>query len=113
MKLTFPLLNTTINVPVDDSMTAGKVSRRTALRKKSEKITESTERSEKLDNSSVGDDTAQNKPPMEEKQAEPSSESTTSETQPILMVEVVNVTHEKFRQTEEIKVILIIFIKYL
>jgi hypothetical protein len=27
-----------------------------------------------------------------------------SNAQPILMVEVVNVTHEKFKQTEEIKV---------
>ncbi|XP_046818644.1 lon protease homolog, mitochondrial isoform X1 [Vespa crabro] len=101
MKLTFPLLNTTINVPVDDSMTTGKVSRRTTSRKKSG--SEKLERSEKLDNSSAGEDTPQNKPLIEEKQAEPSSESTTSESQPILMVEVVNVTHEKFRQTEEIK----------
>nr|KAF7423729.1 hypothetical protein H0235_009012 [Vespula pensylvanica] len=99
MKLTFPLLNTTINVPVDDSMTAGKVSRRTALRKKSEKTSGPLE---KLDNSSA-ENIISNKPLMEEKQTEPSTESTTSESQPILMVEVVNVTHEKFRQTEEIK----------
>lgn len=109
MKLTFPLLNTTINVPVDDSMTAGKVSRRTALRKKSEKTSGPLE---KLDNSST-ENIVPNKPLTEEKQTEPSTESTTSESQPILMVEVVNVTHEKFRQTEEIKVIITIFIKYL
>ncbi|KAF7399688.1 hypothetical protein HZH68_008280 [Vespula germanica] len=83
----------------DDSMTAGKVSRRTALRKKSEKTSNPLE---KLDNSSA-ENIVPNKPLMEEKQTEPSTESTTSESQPILMVEVVNVTHEKFRQTEEIK----------
>ncbi|XP_043670938.1 lon protease homolog, mitochondrial isoform X2 [Vespula pensylvanica] len=83
----------------DDSMTAGKVSRRTALRKKSEKTSGPLE---KLDNSSA-ENIISNKPLMEEKQTEPSTESTTSESQPILMVEVVNVTHEKFRQTEEIK----------
>lgn len=83
----------------DDSMTAGKVSRRTALRKKSEKTSGPLE---KLDNSST-ENIVPNKPLTEEKQTEPSTESTTSESQPILMVEVVNVTHEKFRQTEEIK----------
>lgn len=30
--------------------------------------------------------------------------------QPLLMVEVVNVTHEKFKQTEEIKVSLLIYL---
>lgn len=48
------------------------------------------------------------KPPVDssEKSTEKSSNSSApqSGSQPILMVEVVNVTHEKFKQTEEIKV---------
>ncbi|KAI4486328.1 hypothetical protein M0802_012347 [Mischocyttarus mexicanus] len=102
MKLTFPLLNTTINVPVDDTMTTGKVSRRSAQRnKKSEKISGPAEN---IDNSTVVEDIVKDKLPLEEKQAvESTVESITSDSQPILMVEVVNVTHEKFKQTEEIK----------
>ncbi|XP_014598643.1 PREDICTED: lon protease homolog, mitochondrial isoform X1 [Polistes canadensis] len=100
MKLTFPLLNTTINVPVDDTMTAGKVSRRSAQRnKQSEKTSGSTENT---DNSTIVENIIKDKLPLEQKQAELSPEST-SDSQPILMVEVVNVTHEKFKQTEEIK----------
>lgn len=85
----------------DDTMTAGKVSRRSAQRnKKSEKISGSTENT---DNSTIVENIIKDKLPLEQKQTELSPESTTSDSQLILMVEVVNVTHEKFKQTEEIK----------
>lgn len=102
MKLTFPLLNTTITVPVDETVTSGKVSRR-SLRKKAEN--KAAEQIEKISETS----SAEVKPAdVSEKSATQKpldSSATQSNSQPILMVEVVNVTHEKFKQTEEIKVI--------
>lgn len=97
MKLTFPLLNTTITVPVDDTVTSGKISRRSLRKKAENKAVEQTTKTEKVSETS----STEVKPP-----ADSTTQSTTqSNGQPILMVEVVNVTHEKFKQTEEIKVI--------
>jgi len=104
MKLTFPLLNTTITVPVDDTMTSGKINRRSLRKKTENRIVERSERTEKADETS----SVEIKPPIEspEKSIEKPLDSSVSQSgsQPILMVEVVNVTHEKFKQTEEIKV---------
>lgn len=104
MELTFPLLNTTITVPVDDTMTSGKINRRSLRKKVENRVTERTEKTEKI--SEIG--STEIKPPIEppEKNIEKPLDSSISQTgsQPILMVEVVNVTHEKFKQTEEIKV---------
>lgn len=102
MRLTFPLLNTTINVPIEDA-TGGKKNRRATQRKRTDnKLNESAEKIEegpesvlKENEKNVG--STEQKVQTEEVEAEP---------QPLLMVEVVNVTHEKFRQTEEIKVIM-------
>ncbi|XP_012223862.2 lon protease homolog, mitochondrial isoform X1 [Linepithema humile] len=103
MKLTFPLLNTTITVPVDDTVTSGKISRRSLRKKTENKAAEQTVKTEKVSETS----STEEKPPADspEKSTEkPLDASTTqSNSQPILMVEVVNVTHEKFKQTEEIK----------
>ncbi|XP_031848704.1 lon protease homolog, mitochondrial isoform X1 [Nomia melanderi] len=108
MKLTFPLLNTTIHVPVDDTVTTSKPSRRSLLRNKSETKISEAEKAKKIEETSTPDNKEVVNPPesTEEKldSAEPDSTQTeTTSTQPLLMVEVVNVTHEKFRQTEEIK----------
>lgn len=98
MKLTFPLLNTTITVPVDDTVNSGKISRRSLRKKTENKVLEKIEKVDEMSSTEV-------KPPVD-----PSSEKTTEKSsasqsgQPVLMVEVVNVTHEKFKQTEEIKV---------
>lgn len=102
MTLTFPLLNTTITVPVDDTINSGKVSRR-SLRKKAENRI--LEKIEKVDE--IGVHSTEVKPPIDssEKSTEKPSSASQSDNQSILMVEVVNVTHEKFKQTEEIKVI--------
>ena len=109
MKLTFPLLNTTINVPVDEAMAGGKKSRRELRRKKQEgKLSEQIEKTEEL-TTPVGEKSIEDKPVespqvvQSEQLAEPSLADKDS-TQPLLMAEVVNVTHEKFKQTEEIKV---------
>lgn len=109
MKLTFPLLNTTINVPVDDTVSGGKKARRAFLRKKAEqKPAVSTENVEKTEETEPAETSTLEMPNLEEKSADDvqktSSQSSESSTQPLLMAEVVNVTHEKFRQTEEIKV---------
>ncbi|XP_046622746.1 lon protease homolog, mitochondrial isoform X1 [Neodiprion virginianus] len=101
MKLTFPLLNTTINVPIEDTVAGGgKKHRRAMLRKRAEpKAAESVDKVEE----------ATELVPPEHEKKEDSTErkvetsEATSETQPLLMVEVVNISHEKFRQTEEIK----------
>lgn len=104
MKLTFPLLNTTITVPVDDTMPSGKISRRSLRKKIENKVTEQAEKVEKISETN----STEVKSPLEspDKGAEKPLDSSASQStgQPILMVEVVNVTHEKFKQTEEIKV---------
>lgn len=101
MKLTFPLLNTAITVPVDDTINSGKISRRSLRKKAENKVLEKIEKVDEVDSTEV-------KPPVDsssEKTEKPSNSSAPqSGSQPILMVEVVNVTHEKFKQTEEIKV---------
>lgn len=109
MKLTFPLLNTTIHVPVDDTTTTSKPSRRSLFRNKSENKISEAETAKKIEETSTSDNKEIVKTPesTEEKldSAEPdSTQAQTTSTQSLLMVEVVNVTHEKFRQTEEIKV---------
>lgn len=83
----------------------GKANRRSLIRKKTEnKIPELIQKIEEVnisENKII--EGAQEK--VEEK-INPSTDSTTQtgNPQPLLMVEVVNITHEKFRQTEEIKV---------
>jgi len=108
MKLTFPLLNTTITIPVDDTMTSSKINRRSLRKKVENRIIERSERSEKANETS----SVEIKLPIEspEKSIEKPLDSSISQSdsQPILMVEVINVTHEKFKQTEEIKVYKII-----
>lgn len=106
MKLTFPLLNTTIRVPVDDSVSGGKPSRRSVIRKKIEnKVPEVEKVQQKVEEIL----TPESKVPPQGTQ-EKVDEKVTPQTatqgsnQPLLMAEVVNITHEKFRQTEEIKV---------
>lgn len=103
MKLTFPLLNTTITVPVDDTITRGK--NRRSLRKKTEnKVPEKSEKAEKVDEEAnptevkpLPDVSEQTYKPVDASSSQPNR-------QPVLMVEVVNVTHDKYKQTEEIKV---------
>ncbi|OXU27284.1 hypothetical protein TSAR_008538 [Trichomalopsis sarcophagae] len=110
MKLTFPLLNTAINVSVDDAMAGGKKSRREIRRKKLEgKLQDQAEKPEKIEeatDSVVAEEKPIEKPvetvePIEQQVVEPVVQKESA--QPLLMVEVVNITHDKFRQTEEIK----------
>ncbi|KAK9308431.1 hypothetical protein QLX08_001596 [Tetragonisca angustula] len=88
----------------DDSVSGGKASRRSLIRKKTEnKIPELVQKIEEVDTSENKIiEGAQEK--VEEK-VNLSTDSTaqTGNPQALLMVEVVNITHEKFRQTEEIK----------
>lgn len=64
-----------------------------------------SERIEKVDE--MGSTEVKQPADSSEKSTEKASISSApqSDNQPIVMVEVVNVTHEKFKQTEEIKVI--------
>ncbi|XP_053977033.1 lon protease homolog, mitochondrial isoform X1 [Hylaeus volcanicus] len=102
MKLTFPLLNTTIHVPVDDSVTGAKPSRRSLLRKS--RVSEA-EKVKKIEETVPTESKAPEKLPDNTEETIHSADPTpqTTSAQPLLMVEVVNITHEKFRQTEEIK----------
>lgn len=105
MKLTFPLLNTTIHVPVDESVTGGKTSRRSLTRRKIDNKIPETEKVSRIEEVSAPEskepEKAPEKPEEKVNAADPASQAGS---QPLLMVEVVNITHEKFRQTEEIKV---------
>ncbi|KOX77752.1 hypothetical protein WN51_10541 [Melipona quadrifasciata] len=91
----------------DDSVSGGKASRRSLIRKKTEnKIPELVQKIEEI-NTSENKIIEGTQEKVEEK-INPSTDSTdstvqTGNSQPLLMVEVVNITHEKFRQTEEIK----------
>ncbi|XP_033219061.1 lon protease homolog, mitochondrial isoform X2 [Belonocnema kinseyi] len=92
----------------DDTLSGGKKARRAFLRKKAEQKPEaSMENVEKTEGTEPAETSTLEMPNVEEKTAEDvqktSSQSSESSTQPLLMAEVVNVTHEKFRQTEEIK----------
>lgn len=98
MKLTFPLLNTTIHVPVDDSVSSAKQNRRLVMRKN--RLLE-TEKGRKIEETTTPESKA---PENTEETVNPAEPAPQASSQPLLMVEVVNVTHEKFRQTEEIKV---------
>jgi len=93
MKLTFPILNTTITVPIDDSIVNSKMSRRSLRKKLENRIVEQIEKMNETDAKSP-----------ERTTEKPLDSRSHSNSQPILMVEVVNITHEKFKQTEEIKV---------
>ncbi|CAK9804484.1 Lon protease homolog, mitochondrial [Anthophora plagiata] len=95
----------------DDSVSGGKPSRRSLIRKKMENKVPELEKVQKVEvtnppESKVAEETQEKVASVEEKATttESAPQSTTQPTsQPLLMVEVVNVTHEKFRQTEEIK----------
>ncbi|XP_014477922.1 PREDICTED: lon protease homolog, mitochondrial isoform X2 [Dinoponera quadriceps] len=82
--------------PGQDDMTTSKMSRRSLRKKAENKVIEQIEKISEMD-------------PVEVKQSVDSPEKNAkkpldpSGSQPILMVEVLNVTHEKFKQTEEIK----------
>lgn len=88
MTIKFPLFKTSINVSVEDT----DVERRRRKRRKKKTAVDSstsTDEGEKSDASNDSQDTSEEEVPK---------------LQPVLMVEVENVTHEKFRQTEEVKV---------
>lgn len=103
MKLTFPLLNATIHVPVDDSVSGSKPSRRSLIRKKIEnKVPEPVQKIE--ESSTLENKVTEGVQGKVEEKITPPTDATAQTGTPLLMVEVVNITHEKFRQTEEIKV---------
>ncbi|XP_078052685.1 lon protease homolog, mitochondrial isoform X2 [Augochlora pura] len=93
----------------DDTVTTSKPSRRSLMRKKFEhKIAEAekTKKIEEANNMSesvVSEKPAENTEEKTELVESDNNQPQTGSTQPLLMVEVVNITHEKFRQTEEIK----------
>lgn len=110
----YTLLNTNIYVSVDESVTGAKPSRRSLLRKKMEHKVIEPERVQKVEETITPenkDTVPENKEAVTEKSGEKVGpvesppQANANSTQPLLMVEVVNITHEKFRQTEEIKVI--------
>lgn len=108
MKLTFPLLNATIYVPVDE---AGQLRRGgRSSRRKAELKVEAVDSVEKTSNNTTTTVEKELSTPVDVKSDERIQEQqtvvqgdTASNGQPLLMVEVVNVTHDKFNQNEEIK----------
>ncbi|XP_043464986.1 lon protease homolog, mitochondrial isoform X1 [Leptopilina heterotoma] len=100
MKLTFPILNTTITVPVDDTMSGGgnKKTRRSIVRKKFEQKPPDEVKPESSEETNSEVVEAEDKSIDKGEKINPDNA-----VQPFLMAEVVNITHEKFRQTEEIK----------
>ncbi|XP_024868385.1 lon protease homolog, mitochondrial isoform X2 [Temnothorax curvispinosus] len=93
----------TPKVEHDDTITSGKVNRRSLRKKAENRVTDRTERTEKVGEAG----STEIKLPIDspEKSTEKPLDSSIppSGSQPVLMVEVVNVTHEKFKQNEEIK----------
>ena len=85
MTLKFPLINTKMNVFVED---ADRVRRKRNNRKPRPAVATTT------------DPQAVDAPGETKKDVLP---------QPVLMVEVENIVHDKFRQTEEVKVIFFIY----
>lgn len=89
MKLTFPIFNTTMNVFVEDTETD---KRRRKLRNRQKQRT-STATTEVKSDEEIPETSSPEKP----------EEPKAKEKEPLLMVEVENVVHNKFRQTEEVK----------
>ncbi|XP_012273098.1 lon protease homolog, mitochondrial isoform X2 [Orussus abietinus] len=89
----------------DEAMAGGKKGRRALLRKKAEaRLAEQAEKAEKVEGTEAGDENKSvTEITGESEKAKTQKKSTETTVQPVLMVEVVNITHEKFRQTEEIK----------
>lgn len=85
----------------NDTVNSSKISRRSLRKKAENRVLEKIEKVDEVASTEV-------KPPVDssekstEKPSNPSAPPSGSSS-PILMVEVVNVTHEKFKQTEEIK----------
>jgi Lon-like ATP-dependent protease len=88
MTIKFPLFKTSINVSLEDT----DVERRRRKRRKKKTAVESSSSTDETEKSDAANDSPDASP---EEFPKP---------QPVLMVEVENVTHEKFRQTEEVKV---------
>ncbi|XP_076249651.1 lon protease homolog, mitochondrial isoform X2 [Calliopsis andreniformis] len=89
----------------DDSVTSGKASRRSLTRRKMENKVLEIEKGRKLEelaNTSESKELENTSEKIEEK-VNPTESAPQASSQPLLMVEVTNITHEKFRQTEEIK----------
>lgn len=90
MKLTFPLFNTTMNVFVEDTETD---KRRRKVRPRQKRAAEVVKQPE---------EEIKESPPAPEV-AEKIEEPKVKKEEPLLMVEVENVMHNKFRHTEEVK----------
>ena len=88
----------------DESVTGGKTSRRSLTRRKIDIKMPETEKVPRIEEVSTPESKEPEKAPEKSEEkvnaADPASQAGS---QPLLMVEVVNITHEKFRQTEEIK----------
>ncbi|XP_034195824.2 lon protease homolog, mitochondrial [Osmia lignaria lignaria] len=97
----------------DELVTSAKPSRRSLLRKKMEQKVVEPERVQKVEAEIITPENKNTVPENKEAVTEKSGEkvgpvetppqANSNSPQPLLMVEVVNITHEKFRQTEEIK----------
>nr|XP_034195824.1 lon protease homolog, mitochondrial [Osmia lignaria] len=97
----------------DELVTGAKPSRRSLLRKKMEQKVVEPERVQKVEAEIITPENKNTVPENKEAVTEKSGEkvgpvetppqANSNSPQPLLMVEVVNITHEKFRQTEEIK----------
>ena len=88
MTIKYPLFNTSINVSLEDT----ELEKKRRKRRKKKVAVESSASGDEGEKSETSSDSQ-----------ETSTEESTKP-QPILMIEVENVTHEKFRQTEEVKV---------
>jgi Lon-like ATP-dependent protease len=88
MTIKFPLFKTSINVSLEDT----DVERRRRKRRKKKTAVDSSTTSDETEKSDASSD------------SQDTSTEDITKPQPVLMVEVENVTHEKFRQTEEVKV---------
>lgn len=105
MKLTFPLFNTTMNVFVEESDTEKRRRKlRTARPKRNsteEKLTEAKD-SEKAKNEKEAPVKPDEKP-KDAATSETAKSTAAKNKEAVLMVEVENLMHNKFRQTEEVK----------
>ncbi|XP_015601441.1 lon protease homolog, mitochondrial isoform X2 [Cephus cinctus] len=91
--------------PHDDAASVVKKSRRASQRKKveSKPVEQNVKLEEPVEDTDVDVKTVNKPNESANNPEETSTSSSETSVQPLLMVEVVNVTHEKFRQTEEIK----------
>lgn len=103
MRIKYPLSNAQVDIVVEDTNRRSSKRSRTKNRPTTPSVP-AVESSQDVSSLSIEEITQTAEPLVEQSDPTLTSESNQDVKQPVLMVEVENVQHDKFRKTEEVKV---------